>query len=121
MLFKSRSLQAILCVLLLINFTTAFAVTQHTNPRITYTASQVNQMPAKHQSILAGNVKISVGEKIKIFGDKALVKYKNKKITEFIIYGEGTLTNGKQVLQFKNATYYPQTGRLTAEETKRIE
>lgn len=121
MLFRSKLIQIILCAFFAITIQTSFAHTQQHNPHIGFTAQHIKEMPGKHESLLLGDVKITVGDKIKITGEKVLVKYSHKKVAEFVIYGEGTLTSGNQPMQFKNATYNPQTGRITAQEMKRID
>ncbi len=98
-------------------FTTAFAVTPN-KPAVGFSANHIVQVSNKQQSLLTGNVKIFVGKQITITGEKALVKYQNSKVSEFVIYGKGTYTTAKQQMQFNNATFNPQTGRLIADEIK---
>jgi lipopolysaccharide export system protein LptA len=92
-------------------------VLQSSPSEITFAANMIQSTDGK-ENMLNGNVKLSIGSRIKISADKVLVKYAEEgqhEIAEFIIYGKGTLTEGDHSMQFVNGTFNPNTSQLSAE------
>lgn len=122
--FFTDSILNKLCLGLIVSVSaTSIAYAISTAPKITFTAKKVVATNNYQGSMLNGDAKISVGEKIKISADKVLVKYISEnqhEVSELIIYGNGNLESGKNNTQFTNGVFNPITNQLTAENIKRI-
>lgn len=70
------------------------------------------------ESVLKGNVRITIGQNIILSGNEMLVMYgAQHRITDCIIYGVGEYQRGNQTTHFKNGTFKVSTLRFSAERT----
>lgn len=123
-----KTIKVFLGIGLLITATICAAITtphfekykfQPTTSKIIFKANKIQPSSDGKENMLNGNVQLIIGDSIKISADNVLVKYADggkNAVAEFIIYGKGTLTDGKHLMQFVNGTFNPNTSQLTAQK-----